>query len=160
VLVTSAAVDCDPTVLRLPDQPPEAVQELAFVAVHESVARLPLAIVPGFAVRVTVGCAAAVTVVEAEAEPPGPVQARLNVVVCVNAPLDCEPLLATAPDHPPEAVQEVALVELHVRVVALPVRTTVGSALMVTVGAGGALAMTATVIVVSAAPLGPVQVSV
>ena len=28
--------------------------------------------------------------------------------MAVSAPVDCEPLVATEPDHPPEAVHEVA----------------------------------------------------
>ena len=48
----------------------------------------------------------------------------------------CEPDVAFAPDHPPLAVQEVALVEDQVKVVKLPDVTEVGLAERVTVGAG------------------------
>jgi hypothetical protein len=50
--------------------------------------------------------------------------------------VDCDPLVAWLPDQPPEAVQEVAFVEVHVKVELLPDTTLVGLALSVTVGAG------------------------
>jgi hypothetical protein len=46
------------------------------------------------------------------------------------------------PDQPPEALQEVALVEVHVSVELLPDATVVGLALKLTVGAGGAATAT------------------
>ena len=51
------------------------------------------------------------TVVEALALPPAPVQVSMKVVVLASAPLDCEPFVALVPLHPPEAVQLVALVD-------------------------------------------------
>jgi hypothetical protein len=66
------------------------------------------------------------------------------------------PLAASAPLQPPDAVHEVALVELHVSVEAPPEATVVGFAVNVAVGTG------ATVIVVVAmllVPPGPVQVN-
>ena len=54
----------------------------------------------------------------------------------MSAPLDCEPLVALPPDQPPEAVQEVALADDHLRV-ELPAEAIVlGLALMLTVGPG------------------------
>ena len=61
------------------------------------------------------------------------------------------------PDQLPEAVQEVALVELQVSVEALPEVTLVGLAVKVTVGAG---AVTVTFADCEVVPPGPVQVSV
>jgi hypothetical protein len=61
------------------------------------------------------------------------------------------------PDQPPEAVHEVALVELQLRVDALPLARLVGLALNVTVGVG---AVTLTVADCVALPPAPVQVSV
>jgi len=53
----------------------------------------------------------------------------------VSAPVDCVPLMALPPDHPPDAVQAVALAEDHFSV-ELPAEAIVlGLALMVTVGA-------------------------
>ena len=47
----------------------------------------------------------------------------------------CDPLGAFAPLQPPEAVQDVALVELHVSVDAPPLATAVGLAVRVAVAA-------------------------
>ena len=51
--------------------------------------------------------------------------------------MDCEPLVALLPDHPPEAVQEVALVADQVKVELAPLATVLGLADKVTTGAGG-----------------------
>ena len=45
--------------------------------------------------------------------PPVPVQLNVYIDVVVMPVIDCEPDVVLAPDHPPLAVQEVALVELH-----------------------------------------------
>ena len=67
--------------------------------------------------------------------------------------------MACVPDQLPEAVQDVALVELHVRVAAPPELTEVGLAVSVTVGTGavpgGAVTVTAADVV--AVPPGPLQ---
>ena len=52
----------------------------------------------------------------------------------VTAPVLCVPLVASTPLQPPEAVQDVALVELHVKVETPPTATTVGFAAKVAVG--------------------------
>ncbi len=71
--------------------------------------------------------------------------------------MDCDPLVAWVPDQPPEAVQEVALVELQVSVEVPPEATLVGLAVSVTVGAD---AVTVTVADCGApVPPDPVQVS-
>jgi hypothetical protein len=75
----------------------------------------------------------------------------------VSAPLDDEPLTALLPDHPPEAVQVVAFVEVHERVDAAPLFTVLGLADKLTVGAG---LLTETVVDCVALPPAPVQVSV
>jgi hypothetical protein len=70
-------VACVPLVDSLPDQPPEAVQELALVADQDKVAALPLITVVGLALNATVGAAeATLTVADCVALPPGPVQSR------------------------------------------------------------------------------------
>jgi len=51
--------------------------------------------------------------------------------------VDDEPLVASAPDHAPEAVHEVALVDDQVSVELAPLATVLGLALRLTVGAGG-----------------------
>jgi hypothetical protein len=60
------------------------------------------------------------------------------------------------PDHPPEAVQAVAFVEVQERVEAAPLFTVLGLAEKLTVGAG---VLTETVVDWVALPPGPVQVS-
>jgi len=84
LVVVSAPVDC-PVLLEsalLPDQAPEATQEVASVDDQVSVEDAPLAIEVGFAARVTVGSGggggvpATVTVAEELALPPEPVQVR------------------------------------------------------------------------------------
>jgi hypothetical protein len=72
--------------------------------------------------------------------------------------VDCDPLVASEPLHPPDAVQAVALVEVQVSVDALPLVTLEGLALRDTVGAGGAV--TVTVADCEADPPAPVQVKV
>jgi hypothetical protein len=60
------------------------------------------------------------------------------------------------PDHPPEAVQAVAFVEVQERVEAAPLFTVLGLAEKLTVGAG---VLAETVVDWVALPPGPVQVS-
>jgi hypothetical protein len=59
----------------VPDQPPEAVHEVALVELQLTVEALPLVKLDGLAVRVTVGAGAVtVTVADCAAVPPVPVQ--------------------------------------------------------------------------------------
>ncbi len=76
-----------------------------------------------------------VTVALCDAEPPAPVHVRVYFVVAVSAAVFCVPLAASEPLQPPEAAQEVALVEDHVKVEVAPLATVLGLALSVTVGA-------------------------
>jgi hypothetical protein len=55
VEAVSAPLDLLPLTARLPDQPPDAVQLVALLAVQLRVAALPLVNVLGLAVRLTVG---------------------------------------------------------------------------------------------------------
>ena len=100
-----------------------------------------------------------VTVADALAVPPDPVQARLNVLVLVSAPVDWLPEVALLPDQAPEAVQEVAFVEDQVRVDDPPLVTDVGFAASDTVGTGGGGGVPDTVTVADALalPFEPVQ---
>jgi len=74
----------------------------------------------------------------------------------VSAPVDCEPLMALAPDHAPEAVQAVALLDDQAKPALLPLVIVLGLAAKATVGAGG---VTDTVVDCVALPPAPVQVS-
>jgi hypothetical protein len=79
LVLLSVPVLALPLVALVPDQPPEAVQLVAFVEDQLSVEAEPLFTVPGFALRVTVGLAGAetLTVTERPALPPGPLQVRV-----------------------------------------------------------------------------------
>ena len=100
---------------------------------------------------------ATVTVADWAAEPPAPVQVKVNFVVAVSAAVLCEPLVGSAPLQPFEALQDVAFVDDHVSIEVAPLCTVVGLAPIVTTGAGG---VTDTVADCPAVPPAPVQVSV
>jgi hypothetical protein len=74
-------------------------------------------------------------------------------VVAVRAAVISVPLVALAPLQPPEAVHEVALVELQVRVEVAPLAMTEGVPVIVAVG----MMLTATVDALLVPPV-PVQV--
>ena len=159
----SAPVLAEPLVARLPDHAPEAVQLVALVDDHVSELLPPLVTLVGFAVKVTVGAGAelvTVTFTDLLAVPPSPLQLSVNVLLAaVSAPVLAEPLVARLPDHAPEAVQLVALVDDHVSELLPPLATLVGFAVKDTVGAGAGLA-TVTITDLFAVPPLPVQVSV
>jgi len=158
VVAVRAPVLWDPLVGSLPLQPPDAVQEVAFVDDHVSVAAAPLLTVLGLAEKATVGAGVVtVTVTDCAALPPVPLHVRVYVEVLVSAPVDCEPLVGSEPDHAPEAVQEVALVADQLNVELPPLATDVGLALKVTTGPG---ALTVTVADWVALPPAPLHVRV
>jgi hypothetical protein len=100
---------------------------------------VPLVLVVGAVqVSVAVPFVAAVTVTVAlwVAGPPAPVQVSVNTVVAVTAGVFADPLVASAPLQPPEAVQDVAFVDDQVSADALPLATVLGFADSVMVGAG------------------------
>jgi hypothetical protein len=69
-------VDCEPLTALVPDQPPDAVQEVAFMADQVRVELLPLATVVGLAAKVITGAGAVTeTVADWVALPPVPEQA-------------------------------------------------------------------------------------
>jgi len=163
LVIVSTPVDCP--VLEsglLPDHAPDATQEVALADDQVSVEDPPLATDAGFATSDTVGAGTTVTVADAPAVPPAPVQERVNVLVTVSGPVDCPVLLESAllPDHAPEAVQEVALLDDQVSVEDPPLATDVGFAASDTVGAGGGGGMpdTATLAEAFVIPPRPVQV--
>jgi hypothetical protein len=150
-----------PEVALLPDQAPDAVQEVALVEDQVRVDDPPLVTDAGLAVRETLGANVTVTVVDALCVPPAPVQERLKVLLLVSAPVDALPEVALLPDQAPDAVQEVALVEDQLRVDDPPLVTDVGFAEIDTVGAGGGggVFVTLTWAERLALPFGPLQVS-
>ena len=110
----------------------------------------------GFAVNATVGAGTTVTLAVATLlGPPAPVQVNEYEPAIVRAPVLCVPLVALLPLQFPEAVQEVALVELHVSVEAPPLATDVGLAVSVTVAVPGTVTV---VVAVLLGPLAPMQV--
>jgi len=110
---------------------------VALLEVQVRVDALPLLMLAGLALNDTVGAGDdTVTVADCDAEPPAPVQVRVNFVVAVSAGVVCEPAVASAPLQPPEAVQAVALVEDQVSADVAPLLTVAGFAVRVTAGAG------------------------
>jgi hypothetical protein len=76
-------------------------------------------------------------------------------VLVASAAVSWLPLVVSVPAHPPEAVQDVAFVEVHVRVLVPPAATACGLAIKVTVAAGATTTVTAAGMLV---PSGPLQV--
>jgi hypothetical protein len=71
-------VDCEPLAGLLLDQAPEAEHDVAFVAPHLNVELVPLAIVLGVALTVTVGAIDFTeTVADCAALPPAPMQVKV-----------------------------------------------------------------------------------
>jgi hypothetical protein len=154
----SAPVDWVPLTALLPDQAPEAVQEVALLAVQVRVALLPLVIALGPTLKLTVGAGeVTVTVVDCAVLPPAPEQVSVYVALAVSTPVECLPLTALLPDHAPEAVQLVALVADHVSVELLPLVIVLGLALSLTEGESE---VTETVADCVALPPAPEQVNV
>jgi hypothetical protein len=156
-LAVSDPVDCEPLTVLVPDQAPEAVQEVALVAFHVNIELNPDATVLGAELMLTAG-AADLTETDADcvAVPPGPVQVNTYVALAFSAPEDCEPLRALPPDQSPEAVHAVTFCVDQVRVEAAPDTTVLGEALKVTIGGK---AETVTVADCAADPPSPVQAS-
>ena len=74
-MAVSAPVDCEPLRGLLPDHEPEALQAVAWVDDHVSVALAPLVRALGPTLKLTVGSGALTeTVVDCTALPPGPTQ--------------------------------------------------------------------------------------
>jgi hypothetical protein len=157
--LVNTPLDSLPEVALLPDQAPEAVQELASVDDQLRVEEPPLTTELGFAVSDTVGSGGGgvltVTVVDALALPPEPVQRSAKVLVLVNTPLDSLPEIGLLPDHAPEAVQEFASVDDQLSVEELPLTTEAGFAVSDTVGTG---AVTVTLADALAVPPSPPQI--
>jgi hypothetical protein len=77
----------------------------------------------------------------------------------LSAPVDCEPLVASLPDQPPDAVQAVALVVDQVKLELPPLTKVLGLADNATVGAGAAEVTDTTADWLALPPV-PVQVRV
>src|SRR5258706_10011677 len=91
-VLVRAPLDWLPEVVLVPVHAPEATQDVASVEDQLRVEDAPLATDAGLAVSDTVGAGSmTVTAAEALPDPPGPVQARVNVAVLVGAPLGWRP---------------------------------------------------------------------
>jgi hypothetical protein len=146
VALVSAPVLWLPAVALVPLQPPDAVHEVAFVEVHVKALLPPLLTVVGDADNMTAGTGVVLmteTDALAWAVPPAPLQLSMNVASAFNAPVPWLPEAAFAPLQPPDAVHEVALVDVHVNVLPAPLLTDVGAAVSATDG-GGVVLVTAT----------------
>lgn len=86
--------------------------------------------------------------------PPGPEQARENVVPAESGPVPCEPAVDLAPLQPPCAVQLVAFVELQLSWDEPPADTICG--LAASAASGATFTVT---LAVARVPPAPVQVS-
>ena len=80
VVVVIAADACDPDVALVPDQPPLAVQDVAFVLDHVRVVVLPDATLVADALNETVGVGATETATLWLSDPPMPVQVSVYVL--------------------------------------------------------------------------------
>ena len=118
----------------LPFQPPDAVHEAALVVLHAIVDEPPEATLVGDAEMFTTGAGTTVTVAFAFVLPPAPLQLNPNWVVVAMAGVVNTPLVGCEPDQPPDALQEVASVELHESCDACPDAIDVGFADKCTVG--------------------------
>ncbi len=102
------------------------MHEVALLDDHVNTVLAPLATEVGMAVSKTVGAGVLLptfTVVDAVPLPPAPAQVSVNVLVAESAPLLVVSLTSLDPDHAPDAVHDVAPVDDHVRVTALPLAT-------------------------------------
>ncbi len=77
----------------------------------------------------------------------------------VSAAVFCVPLVASVPVQPPEAVQDVALVELQVSTELPPLAIADGAALKLTVGTTGVDETVTVAVTGSLVPPAPVQTS-
>jgi hypothetical protein len=139
VVAVKPLVTCVPIVPKLPLQPPEAVQDVAFVELQVKVDVAPAATVVGFAVNSAVGAGGVVgstvtVAIAAGLVPPAPLQVSEKCVVAATGPVLCVPAVASVPLQPPEAAQAVALVELQVSIAALPATRLAGEAVSIAVG--------------------------
>jgi len=80
-------------------------------------------------------CTVTVVLCVAGVVPLAPLQVKVNVVVALSGPVLALPLVGSLPDHPPEAVQPLALLDDQLSVEDSPFLTLPGFALIETVGA-------------------------
>ncbi len=129
---------CVPFGASVPLQPPDAVQVSASVELHVSNEVPPRATAPGDAVSDTAGRGLTVTAALTGAlVPPDRAQVSTRLARPVNGPVLGMPLVGKVPLQPPDAVHDVALLEVHVSVEDPPAAIVAGDAVSETVGTGG-----------------------
>lgn len=133
-----------PEVARLPDHAPDAEQDEASVEDQVSVTFAPASTLASLALRETVGSgsgstAFTVTLTAVSVTPPVPLQLIENVVFAFSGPTASLPDTALEPDHPPAALQLVALADDHVSVTLSPASIVEALALKLTVGSGSGI---------------------
>jgi hypothetical protein len=136
VVTVNATVGCVPVAATgtAAATPSDKLHAVALTELHVSVLELPLATAMEAADREAVGTTFTVTVA-ARLVPPAPLHDTVYVAGATNAPVLCVPLVASAPLHPPAAVQVVALLELQVSVAAVSLATLDAELLRETLGA-------------------------
>jgi hypothetical protein len=160
VAAFTAPVLCVPLAASEPVQPPDAAQDVALVELQVNVDVPPADTAVGAADSVAVGIGRILTVALAGVlVPPAPAQTSEYTVAAVNGPVLRLPLAAKLPLQPPEAVQDVALVELQVSVDEPPVATLEGEALTLAVGAAGKGLTVTDAAAAGLVPPGPEQVN-
>ena len=135
-----APVLAEPAVGRVPDHPPEAVQDVACMLDQVSMELVKAATTGGSAEMVTLGPGVEVTtstVTDWMVVPPAPLQMSVYVLLALRAPLLTDPLVARIPDHAPDAMHDVASVLVQVSVELVPCSTEGGLAVSVTSGGPG-----------------------
>ncbi len=141
----------------MPLQAPDAAQAVALADDQVMVVAVLVGIVLAPAVILTVGTGCVTeTVVDWDAVPPGPVQARLKVVLAITGAVVTVPWgsAGVSLQPPPEAVQAVALEAEYCSVTGLPATVVLGVATSCTTGG---LPATVTVTDCVAEPPQPVQ---
>jgi hypothetical protein len=134
---------------------------VASVEDHVSIEALPLAIVLGLSLKLTVGTAGVtdkgavtVTVTVCVADPWPPLQVNSYFVESKSAPVDQVPLVAIEPLQPPEAMHASPWREFQVSIELLPLVIVVGVAVKVTDAAPPASIIERVVESPDCAPLG------
>ena len=119
---------------------PEEPETESLVAVppafHVMTVDWPSVMMPGFAAIVGAGGATTVTMTEAVAVPPAPLQVRVYVVVTVGFLVAVPPAADNVSLQPPDATADVLLVQVAVRTVDPPAATLMLLAVSVAVGTG------------------------
>jgi hypothetical protein len=146
-----------PETLIGPLHAPDAWQLLAFVDDHANLTGVPLSTLDGVTLMVAVGGTKTVMPCVLDVLPPGPVHVSpYKYSPAGNGPTVWEPLVGSAPDHEPEATQDVVLLDVHVIVDVPPTGMLDGVKVNVIWGSGMTVRVADPIVV----PSGPVQLRV